>query len=86
LPEKVVGEGEAPTGLVGCVIGFGKDEDVMVVGGSEVVDKPCTKEHVEIARGLLKSVEAAFEMTYFGRAISEAEELADVHVLLDWGV
>jgi hypothetical protein len=25
-------------------------------------------------------------MTHFGRAISEAEGLADVHVLLDWGV
>jgi hypothetical protein len=51
-----------------------------------VVDKPGTKEHVELARGLFKSVEAWFEMTYFGRAISEAEGLADVHVLLDWGV
>jgi hypothetical protein len=25
-------------------------------------------------------------MTQFGRAINEAEGLADVHVLLDWGV
>jgi hypothetical protein len=25
-------------------------------------------------------------MTHFGRVISEAEGLADVHVLLDWGV
>jgi hypothetical protein len=33
-----------------------------------------------------KSVEAALEMTHFGRAISEAEGLVDVHVLLDWGV
>jgi hypothetical protein len=51
-----------------------------------VVDKPCTKEHVELARGLFKSVEAAFEMTHLGRAIGEAEWLADVHVLLDLGV
>jgi hypothetical protein len=50
-----------------------------------VADKPCPKGHVELARGLLKSVEAAFEMTHFGRAISEAKGLADVHVLLDWG-
>jgi hypothetical protein len=51
-----------------------------------VVDKPCTKEHVELARGLFKSVEAALEMTHLGHAISEAEGLADVHFLLDWGV
>jgi hypothetical protein len=50
-----------------------------------VVDKPCTKEHVELARGPFKSVEAALEMTHLGRAISEAEGLAGVHVLLDWG-
>jgi hypothetical protein len=50
------------------------------------VDKTCTKEHVELARGLFESVEAAHETTQFGRAISEAEGLADVHVLLDWGV
>jgi hypothetical protein len=51
-----------------------------------VVDKPCTKKHVELARGLLKTVEAAFEMTRFGHATNKAEGLADVHVLLDWGV
>jgi ABC-type protease/lipase transport system fused ATPase/permease subunit len=51
-----------------------------------VVDKPCTKEHVELVRGLLKSVEAAFEMTHFERAIIEAEGLANVHVLLHLGV
>jgi hypothetical protein len=51
-----------------------------------VVDKPCTKEHVELARGLLKTVETTFEMTHFRRAIKEAEWLADVHVLLDRGV
>jgi hypothetical protein len=51
-----------------------------------VVNKPCTKEHVELARGLFQSVEAAFEMTHFRRVITEAEGLADVHVLLDWGV
>jgi hypothetical protein len=51
-----------------------------------VGDKPCTKEHVELARGLFKSIEAAIEMTRFGRASTEAEGLADVHVLLDWGV
>jgi hypothetical protein len=51
-----------------------------------VVDKPATKEHVELARGLFKSAEAALEMTHFGRTISEAEGLADVHVFLDWGV
>jgi hypothetical protein len=45
-----------------------------------VVDKPCTKQHVELARGLFKSVEAALEMTHLGRAIIEAEGLADVHV------
>jgi hypothetical protein len=48
-----------------------------------VVDKPCTKKHVELARGLFQSIEAAFEMTHFRRAITEAEGLADVHVLLD---
>jgi hypothetical protein len=53
---------------------------------SPVVDKPCTKQHVELVRGLFKSVEAALEMTHFGRAISEAEGLADVHVLLNRGV
>jgi hypothetical protein len=48
--------------------------------------KPSTHEHVELARGLFESVEAALEMTHFRRAISEAEGLADLHVLLDWGV
>jgi hypothetical protein len=51
-----------------------------------VVDKPCTKEHVEFARGLFQAVEAAFDVRYFGRAIKEAEGLADVHVLFDGGV
>jgi hypothetical protein len=51
-----------------------------------VVDKPCTKEHVELARGLFQSVEAAFEMTHLRRAIREAEGVADVHILLDGGV
>jgi hypothetical protein len=51
-----------------------------------VVDKPYTKEHVELAWGLFKSVEATLEMTHFGRAISEAEGLADVHVFLNRGV
>jgi hypothetical protein len=51
-----------------------------------VVDKPCTKEHVELARGLFHAVEAAFEVTHYGRAIAEAEGLADVHVLLDGAV
>jgi hypothetical protein len=51
-----------------------------------VVDKPCTKEHIELARGLLKSIEAAFEVTHLGRAIGEGEGLADVHVFLDRGV
>jgi Co/Zn/Cd efflux system component len=51
-----------------------------------VVDKPCTKEYVELARGLLKSAEATFEVIHLGRAISESEGLADVHVLHDWGV
>jgi hypothetical protein len=51
-----------------------------------MVDKPCTKEHVEFARGLLMSVEVAFAITHFRRAISEAEGLAHVHVLLDGGV
>jgi hypothetical protein len=50
-----------------------------------VVDEPCTEQHVELARGLLDSVEAALEMTQFGRAITEAEGLADVHVLLNRG-
>jgi hypothetical protein len=35
---------------------------------------------------MFESVEAALEMTHFGRAISEAEGLADVHVLLNGGV
>jgi hypothetical protein len=51
-----------------------------------VVDKPCTKKHVELAKGLFKSVEAALEVTHSGRAISEAEGLADVYVLLNRGV
>jgi hypothetical protein len=51
-----------------------------------IVDKPSTQEHVELARGLFEGVEATLEMTHFRRAISEAEGLAYVHVLLDWGV
>jgi hypothetical protein len=51
-----------------------------------MVDKPWTNHHVELARGLFKSVEAALEMTHFRRAISEAERLADVHVLLNRGI
>jgi hypothetical protein len=51
-----------------------------------MVDKPGTHKHVELARGLFESVEATLEMTHFRRAISEAEGLADVHVLPDWGV
>jgi hypothetical protein len=34
----------------------------------------------------VQSVEAALEMTHFGRAITESEGLADVHVLLNRGV
>jgi hypothetical protein len=33
-----------------------------------VVDEPCTEQHAELARGLLKSGETALEMTHFGRA------------------
>jgi hypothetical protein len=51
-----------------------------------MLDMPCTHEHVELARGLFESVEAALEMTHVRRAISEAEGLADVHVLFNWGV
>jgi hypothetical protein len=51
-----------------------------------IFDKPCTKEHVELARGMFQAVEAALEMTHFRRAISEVEGLVNVHVLLDWGV
>jgi hypothetical protein len=52
-----------------------------------VVDKPCTKEHVELARGMFQAVEAAFEVAHFGRSIGEAEGLAGgVHVLVDGGV
>jgi hypothetical protein len=51
-----------------------------------MVDKPCTKQHVDLARGLFKSVEAALEMTHLGRAITEAEGVADVHVLLNRSV
>jgi hypothetical protein len=40
----------------------------------------------ELARGLFQCVEAAFEVTYFRRAIRDAERLADVHVLRDGGV
>jgi hypothetical protein len=47
---------------------------------------PRTKEHVELARGLFQSVEAAFEVTHFRRAIREAERLANVHVLFDGSV
>jgi hypothetical protein len=45
-------------------------------------DKPCTHEHVELARGLFKAVEAALEVTHVRRAINAAEGLAYVHVLL----
>jgi hypothetical protein len=51
-----------------------------------VVDKPCTKEHVELARGLFHSVEATLEMAHFRLAIREAEGLADIHVLFNGGV
>jgi hypothetical protein len=51
-----------------------------------VADKPCTKEHLEFARGPFQAVGAAFAVTHFGRAIREADGLADVHVLLDGGV
>jgi hypothetical protein len=51
-----------------------------------VVDKPCTKEYVELARGLFQAVEATFEMTHLRHAIGEAKGLADVHVLFDGGV
>jgi hypothetical protein len=51
-----------------------------------VVDKPGTKEHVELARGLFQSVEASFDMTHLRRAIGEAKGLADVHVLFDGSV
>jgi hypothetical protein len=51
-----------------------------------VVDKPGTKEHVELARGLFQSVEAVSEMTHIRRAIAEAKRLADVHVLFDGSV
>jgi hypothetical protein len=51
-----------------------------------VVDKPCTKEHVELARGLFQSAEEAFAMTHLRRSIREAKGLADVHVPLDKGV
>jgi hypothetical protein len=50
------------------------------------VDEPCTEQHVELARGLLESVEATLEMTDFRRAFIEAEGLANVHVLLNRGV
>jgi hypothetical protein len=51
-----------------------------------MVDDPCTKYHFELAGGLFESVEAALEVTHFGRAIGEAKGLADVHVYLDEGV
>jgi hypothetical protein len=46
-----------------------------------VIDKPCMREQVELARGLLQAEEAAFEMTHFRRAIGEAKGLTYVHVL-----
>jgi hypothetical protein len=51
-----------------------------------MVDGPCTEEHVELARGLLKAVKVALEVTDLGRAITESEGLADVHVFLNRGV
>jgi hypothetical protein len=48
-----------------------------------MVYEPCAEEHVELARGLLKAVEAALEVTHLGRAIAESEGLADVHVFLN---
>jgi hypothetical protein len=50
------------------------------------IDKPCTQEHVKLARGLLQAAEAAFEMTHFRRAIGQAKGLADVRVLFDGSV
>jgi hypothetical protein len=51
-----------------------------------MVDEPCAVEHVELARGLLKAAETALEVTHLGRAISESEGLADVHVFLNMSV
>jgi hypothetical protein len=48
-----------------------------------VVDEPRTEQHVEVVRGLPESVEAALDMIHFGRAFTDAEGLADVHVLLN---
>jgi hypothetical protein len=48
-----------------------------------MVDEPCAEEYVEVARGVLKAVETALEVTHLGRAIAESEELADVHVFLN---
>jgi hypothetical protein len=48
-----------------------------------MVDEPCAKEHVELTGGLFKAVEAALEVTNFGRAIVEAEGLADVYIFPD---
>jgi hypothetical protein len=48
-----------------------------------MVDEPCTEEHVELAGGLLKAVEASLEVTHFGRAIAEAAGLAGAYIFLN---
>jgi hypothetical protein len=76
-----------PCGIIACcgnVVDVHYDHGEDVTGAEDVdawvgnallppiVDEPCTEQHVELARGLLKSVEAALEMTHFGRAITES--------------
>jgi hypothetical protein len=48
-----------------------------------MVNEPCTEEHVELAGGVLEAVHAAYEVTHFGCAIAEAEEVVDVDVFLN---
>jgi hypothetical protein len=87
-----------PCGIIaGCrdVIDVQRDHGEDVAGAENVdsrvrnamlppiVDEPCTEEHVQLAGGLLQAVLATLEVTHFGRAIDEAEGLADVHVFLN---
>jgi hypothetical protein len=51
-----------------------------------ILDKPISQEHVELAGGLFQAVEVAFEVVNFGYTIRKAEGLANVHILLDWGI
>jgi hypothetical protein len=51
-----------------------------------ILDKSTPQEHVEVAGGLFKAVELAFEVAHFGCTIREAGGLANVNILFDGGM